>query len=130
MFIKKGQKLNIQGGRGKGNYKGEAIADFDTEKDEQIKTYYTACQYIINHYGREKQKQQLVQELAELIVAITKNDIENIIEEMADVQVMLDQFTVSDPALFDKIELMQIKKVKRQIGRIQEENEKCLIKEK
>lgn len=34
MFIKKGQKLNIQGGRGKGNYKGEAIADFDTEKDE------------------------------------------------------------------------------------------------
>lgn len=99
-------------------------------KDEQIKTYYTACRYIINHYGREKQKQQLVQELAELIVAITKNDIENIVEEMADVQVMLDQFTISDPALFDKIELMQIKKVKRQIGRIQEENEKCLIKEK
>lgn len=97
-------------------------------KNEQLKTYYTACKYIINHYGREKQKQQLVQELAELIVAITKNDIENIIEEMADVQVMLDQFTISDPPLFNQIELMQIKKVKRQIGRIQKEKGKCQTK--
>lgn len=95
---------------------------------KQVETYYTACRFIFNHYGAEAQKRQLIQELAELIVAITKNDLENIIEEMADVQVMLDQFTISENIKYDKIELMQIKKVRRQVKRIMEEKEKENVK--
>ena len=91
---------------------------------DQVKTYYTTCRFIFNHYGEEAQKQQLIQELAELIVAITKNDIENIIEELADVQIMFDQFTINKKDLYDKMELMQIKKVSRQVKRIMEEKEK------
>lgn len=34
MLVKKGQKVLVAGSRGKGNYKAEATADFDTEKDE------------------------------------------------------------------------------------------------
>ena len=46
MIIKKGQKFKVYGGRGKGNYIGEATADFDTEKDDwyPVKTLqYVAC---------------------------------------------------------------------------------------
>lgn len=92
-------------------------------KDE-IKTYYTACNFIYKHYGEEAQKRQLIQELAELIVAITKNDLENIIEEMADVQVMLDQFTMANRRIYDKMEFIQMQKVKRQMERIEKEKSK------
>ena len=47
---------------------------------------------ILNYYGEESQANQLIQELSELIVAITKNDEENIKEEVADILVMLNQF--------------------------------------
>lgn len=92
-------------------------------KDE-IKIYYTACNFIYKHYGEEAQKRQLIQELAELIVAITKNDLENIIEEMADVQVMLDQFTMANRRIYDKMEFIQMQKVKRQMERIEKEKSK------
>ena len=45
----------------------------EVERTELI-NYYTGCRIIFDHYGEEHQKKQLVQELAELIVAITKND--------------------------------------------------------
>ncbi len=89
---------------------------------EQLKTYYNACRFIFQNYGEDAQKRQLIQELAELIVALTKNDSENIIEEMADVQVMFDQFTLNKKCLYEKIELMQLKKVERQVNRIVEAN--------
>lgn len=45
MFVKAGQKVKVKGGRGKGNYIGIAIRDFDTEKDEwyPIKTTQYVC---------------------------------------------------------------------------------------
>lgn len=86
--------------------------------EEQMRAYYTALKYIYTTYGMEHQKQQLIQELSELIVAITKNDLENIIEEMADVQVMLDQFTIANPIWDRKIEHIKIQKAKRQLERI------------
>lgn len=46
---------------------------------------------ILNFYGEEAQKGQIIQELAELIVGLTKNDLENIHEEIADVEIMLEQ---------------------------------------
>ncbi|MCR6516306.1 hypothetical protein M4I33_15685 [Clostridium sp. LY3-2] len=47
---------------------------------------------ILDYYGEEAQANQLVQELAELVVGITKGDLENIKEEIADVEVMTEQF--------------------------------------
>lgn len=41
MLIKKGQKFKVYGGRGKGNYIGQAYADFDTEKDDWYKVITT-----------------------------------------------------------------------------------------
>lgn len=46
---------------------------------------------IILYYGDESQKTKAVEELSELIKAICKNDRENIIEEIADVKIMIGQ---------------------------------------
>lgn len=92
------------------------------EKD--LNYYYIGCKLIIEHYGIEKQKIQLIQELSELITALTKGDLQNIIEEIADVQVMLDQFSIKYPIYDKKIGFIQLEKVKRQLGRIKEEKEK------
>ena len=93
------------------------------EKTELI-NYYTGCKIIFSHYGEEHQKKQLIQELGELIVAITKDDLENVIEEMADVEVMLDQFKTNYPKINNKIDTAMLNKVNRQLRRIKEEKEK------
>lgn len=62
--------------------------------------------------------------MGELIVAITKNDLENIIEEMADVEVMLDQFKIEYQDINNKIDHVMLQKVKRQLDRINKEKEK------
>lgn len=89
--------------------------------EEQLKSYYTGCKIIFSHYGEEKQKQQLIQELSELITAITKNNPKNIIEEMADVLVMIDQFLINRPLMEKQIESVQLDKIKRQLERIKHE---------
>lgn len=92
----------------------------DQEVREQIE-YYTSCRIIFDHYGQDIQKKQLIQELAELIQAVTKNDEDNFIEELADVQVMIDQFLIANPELDEKVQKLQFQKVRRQIQRIEEE---------
>lgn len=82
--------------------------------------YFLACKLIFEHYGEEPQKLQLIQEMAELAVALTKNNLENIIEEMADVQIMLDQFC-SCVGYGDKVIEIQQQKINRQLKRIKEE---------
>lgn len=54
---------------------------------------------IANHYGYEPQTRQTIEELNELAVAIShylrKDDadnLENVLEEIADVQIMLEQY--------------------------------------
>ena len=59
-----------------------------------------------------------------MIVAITKDDLENVIEEMADVEVMLDQFKINYPKINNKIDAAMLNKVNRQLRRIKEEKEK------
>ena len=73
----------------------------------------------------EKQKLQFIQELSELIQAITKGDADNFIEELAVVQVMIDQFIISNHILDIKYKKIMLEKVRRQIKRIGEfkENE-------
>ena len=45
----------------------------------------------IEKYGKQAQTTQAMQELAELIVALTKGGISNIAEEVVDVEIMLEQ---------------------------------------
>lgn len=45
----------------------------------------------IEKYGKQAQTIQAMQELAELIVALTKGDVTNIAEEIVDVEIMLEQ---------------------------------------
>lgn len=89
--------------------------------NQEIIKYYTNCKKIFNHYGLENQKIQFIQELAELIQAISKNDPDNFIEELADVQVMIDQFTINNQAIDSEVQRIQLEKVNRQINRIKGE---------
>lgn len=49
---------------------------------------------IINHYGHTNQFNKAVEELSELIRAIVRDDKDNLIEEMADVYIMLEQLLI------------------------------------
>lgn len=77
---------------------------------------------IFNFYGRKGQEYKLIEEMAELTQAIIKNDRENIIEEMADVQNILLQLRLN----FNSNERKQFaetfnKKIERQLNRIESE---------
>lgn len=93
-------------------------------------------QYIADHYGYEPQSRQLIEEMAELTVALNKawrktfdtvdkipnmDDEERIVEEIADVEIMITQIEyllgVSDMKLNNMIK----QKLDRQIERIKNE---------
>lgn len=77
---------------------------------------------ILIHYGIEAQKRKLQEECAELIRAIARNDEENMLEEIADVSILIEQFkTVLD--YFEKIEKMKDEKIKRTLERIEAQQE-------
>lgn len=98
---------------------------------------------IANHYGFKKQSGQLIEECAEIIQAIRKynrfdeglitvddiltgtNDsnmlIQNIVEEIADVEIMLEQMKHLLHINSGAIEDIKLKKVSRQLGRIEQE---------
>lgn len=82
---------------------------------------------IIKHYGTEKQLDMVVEECAELIQAISKfkrkgvECVDNLIEEIADVEIMLTQLKL----IFNcKCEVAHIfnEKIKRQLERIENES--------
>lgn len=55
------------------------------------KKYEEGIQYIADAYGLGNQREKLIEELSELLVAVTHDDRENIAEKMADVRIMIDQ---------------------------------------
>ena len=71
---------------------------------------------IINYFGIENQKKKVIEELSELIQAICKNDLENILEEIADVEIMLKQLKIIlyDNKEFDYNFLEKIKEIKKE----------------
>lgn len=95
---------------------------------------------IANKYGYAKQSRQLSEECAELIQAVNKyhrfreskttrdeilastNDsnmlIQNIVEEIADVEIMLEQIKVLLNLNNDAIKAIKVKKIDRQLERI------------
>jgi NTP pyrophosphatase (non-canonical NTP hydrolase) len=74
---------------------------------------------VWEHYGEEAQTKKLVEELAELITAIARDDIRAIREEMADVKVMIMQF--ENGMEIDTLPIMNYK-LHRQLARIENEN--------
>ena len=98
---------------------------------------------IANHYGFSKQSRQLAEEAAELIQAVNKyyrfrnsnntrdeilssvNDsnmlIQNIAEEIADSEIMLEQMKILLNISNEAVEGIKAKKVDRQLKRIEQE---------
>ena len=78
---------------------------------------------IADHYGKENQTIKVIEELAELIQALAKGDIENIKEEIADVRVMLEQIEYLYGISEDAITLRMCAKLWRQLERMEGEND-------
>ena len=73
---------------------------------------------IINHYGYNYQKNKLTEECAELIRAISIGDDRNMLEEMADVSVLIDEITYHFPKMREKFEKIKSEKIDRTIARL------------
>lgn len=93
-------------------------------------------QYIADHYGYDPQSRQLIEEMAELTVAINKawrktfdavdklpnmDDEERIVEEIADVEIMLRQIKYLLGVDEDELSQIAERKLDRQIERIKQE---------
>lgn len=87
----------------------------------------TDIEKIALHYGFTSQSRQTIEEMAELTVALSKmhreyskKNLDNIIEELADVQIMIEQIMYLTSS---KNEVKQImgQKIKRQLERIKDE---------
>ena len=101
-------------------------------KDDELIMKMTTKEFLENanaemgrkvweHYGEEAQTKKLVEELAELITAIAKNDIRAVREEMADVEVMIMQF--KQGLNIDTLPIMNYK-LNRTMARIENEKSK------
>ena len=82
-----------------------------------------ATKEIADHYGKEYQTIKTIEELAELIQALAKGDIENIKEEIADVRVMLEQIEYLYGISDDVITLRMCAKLWRQLERMYGKND-------
>lgn len=86
-----------------------------------------AMKYIADHYGYMGQKDMLIEELAELIQALNKFEryehesgfLANLIEEVADVEIMLTQVKYL-LGINERVEHAKFFKIDRQIKRIEE----------
>ena len=83
---------------------------------------------IAKHYGLDHQKYKLVEEMAELTQALMKDDEDSILEEMADVTILLEQLKhllfsgcEERKRLYYSIRQM---KISRQLKRIKEEEDR------
>ena len=84
----------------------------------------TACRKIIDHYGIQVQKIKLMEELAELIQATAKSPdgliTDSMVEEMADVCIMVEQFRSTLSPDHDKFFYdMRAYKLRRQLMRME-----------
>lgn len=88
----------------------------------------TAIKYLACFYGVKEQTSQLDEEMAELTVETHKrirgktNSTENLISEIADVEIMLDQIKVLYKIEDSSINHIKEIKIKRQIRRIESAN--------
>lgn len=76
---------------------------------------------ILRYYGEKNQIEKTKEELEELIEALDENDFAHIVEEFADVMVMLNQIAIMYAIDTDIIENMMKYKIQRTLLRIREE---------
>ncbi|MGN0693747.1 MAG: hypothetical protein ACI4LK_02410 [Lentihominibacter sp.] len=91
---------------------------------------HRGTQMIANYYGKENQTVKAMEELAELIQALAKGDIERIKEEFADVQVMLEQIKYLYGLSELDISRVMFRKIVRQMERIEAEEKRYEEEEK
>lgn len=77
--------------------------------------------YIADYYGKDIHKLKCCEECAELIQAILKGNIKNIISEMADVMITIKELEYHYGLDEGQLEKMMEFKIDRQIARIEEE---------
>ena len=87
------------------------------------KNFTDYCEDIIKHYGIENQKRKLQEECSELIRAIARNDEHNMLEEIADVEILIEQF-MTIGSNFEDVEHIRIRKLERTIKHIEAEKNK------
>lgn len=78
--------------------------------------------YIADHYGLEHQQGKCMEELGELIEAIDSLDERAIIEEVADVEIMLSQIKYLRDIPDEQVDVIKKYKIQRQLQRIENEN--------
>lgn len=78
------------------------------------------AQVIADHYELENQTVKAMEELAELIQALSKGERKNILEEMADVCVMLEQLMYFYDIGKAELEAVMNIKMDRQLHRMKE----------
>jgi len=90
---------------------------------------FKEARYVLSHYGLKHQKAKTIEELGELIVALQKDLFvgkdglsKEVIEEMADVHVMLLQLMVYDEDYFNDVYDEMRYKLERQQERIRSES--------
>jgi hypothetical protein len=90
---------------------------------------FKEARYVLKHYGLQHQKAKTIEELAELIVALQKDLLagkdglsKEVIEEMADVHVMLLQLMMYDEDYFNDVYDEMRYKLERQQERIRNES--------
>lgn len=110
----------------------KAAVEGTTSKEEamEIMTYHDAEKKILEHYGRHKQELQAIQELTELILLLAArpdqrgdNYEQNILSELADVQIMCEQIQIMHKISNAAIADMKAYKLRRQLARIEKEDE-------
>ena len=74
---------------------------------------YQTKKLALKKWGRKSQRAKAVEELAELIVAIANNDKTNIIEEIADVEIMISSIRMMYNINPDAIDLVKAYKLER-----------------
>ena len=89
-----------------------------------------AIKMILDHYGRQKQELQAIQELTELILLLAArpdqrgdNYENNILFELADVQIMCDQIKIMNGISDQEIADLKSYKLRRQLDRIEKEDQ-------
>ena len=100
----------------------------DTMKDERLLCDMTADEQmirrIVRHYGQEDQLSQAMEEAGELITAIShyrrrrKGSRRELLEEMADMQIMLRQLQLITGAGSEELEALEHRKLLRQAERM------------
>ena len=90
-------------------------------KHVNVMDEFDLCWQAMDLWGVDTQKQKAIEELAELIRAIARNDLNNIIEEIVDVEIMLKQIRIIYQIKYETEVAKKIEKLERLRARIHSE---------